>query len=692
MNKLRCPFEGRYFGAFVAGCSIASLCANNIMYIDYHPGNIIIRDNGDVAIMDLDDVEFVDFPRELQQYARSIMNFHINFDKELGAAFRFGFIHSLGEAGAALYDYLFNEFDLSCYPNKQQNVALELDGESLTRKYEQWINLIRDTFIYQVSEQGMRYDEYYYLSLQQKNLELFRKSKEKYKDNMEVLRYEYETYLANSLRSGNRFDYLSALVTLSYAEWMQGNEILSAYYYSMANLEMQEEDEQFSGQLQIRRHVAALFMKKYGAEECRNLFLNITMETVYLRSCNPMANCYFEIWYWADFQKQHCIEELMGERNYLLYSCPNCGFEGFAEWHSAACSCCNCKDIKEISITEKIRLMVEAEQKKQEQSVIEVPKLDCVEALDTWFDIIKERMVSGELDATIALAKEVESYLADHPEIKDAQGYVKMPKHCAGNVYRDIHDPTKLTKLLSIDCDYMKRDCETEIYVVLYRLYLAQDQLEGAETYAQRVIWLLNHSDRQIPSDYAKEAYGVLSELAERKGDNQLALEYASYRFVIHAVLELEQSDVDLISSVNQIGKKYAISGHYGIAQFCFYSALRRHINKHGVQHPESIPIYINLGDVHAEKGKHAEACEFYGFAWMILEATRNEQYNRQKTMLAEEIEKCLKKMHYPGTLDEWKEEWIKPEKLQPFPEEHFVEHKKKIEISSWDDYVVYGI
>ena len=445
-----------------------------------------------------------------------------------------------------------------------------MDGERLARVYEQWMNLIRDAFIFQVSERGTKYDEYYYLSLQQKNEELFHKSKDKYKDNMEVLRYEYETYLANSLRSGNRFDYLSALVTHSYAEWMLGNEILSACYYSMANLEMQEEDKLFSRQLQMRRHVAALFAKKYGVEECRNLFRNITMETFYLRLCDPLANCYFDIWYWSDFQKQHCIEELMGERSYLLYSCPDCGFEDFAEWHSAACSCCNCKDIKEISITEKVSMMVEAERNKQKQSVIKVPKLDCVEVLDTWFDIIKQCMDSGELDAAITLAKEAESYLADHPEIKDAQGYVKMPRHCAGNVYRDIHDPTKLTKLLSIDRDYMKRDCETEICVVLYRLYLAQDQLEGAEMYAQRVIWLLNNSDRQIPSGYAEEAYEVLSELTERRGDNQLALEYASYRFVIHAVLELERNDVDLISLVNQIGKKYAISGHYGIAQFCF--------------------------------------------------------------------------------------------------------------------------
>lgn len=692
MNKLSCPFESRYFGAFVAGCSIASLCVNNIMYIDYHPGNIIIRDNGDVAIMDFDDVEFVDFPRELQQYARSIMNFHINFDKELGAAFRFGFIHSLGEVGAALYDYLFNEFDLSCYPNKEQNVELDLDSERLASASEQWMNLIRDTFIYQVSEQGTKYDEYYYLSLQQKNEELFHKSKDKYKDNMEVLRYEYETYLANSLRSGNRFDYLSALVTLSYAEWMLGNDILSAYYYSMANLEMQEEDDQFLGQLQIRRHVAALFTKKYGVKECRNLFQNITMETVYLRSCNPLANCYFEIWYWSDFQKQHHIGELLGERRYLLYSCPNCGFEGFAERHSAACSCCNCKDIKEISIEEKFRMMAEAERNKQKQSVIAVPELDCLEALDTWFDIIKDCMDSGELNAAITLAKEAEAYLSDHPEIKDAQGYVKMPRHCVGSVYRNIHDPIKLTKMLDINRDYMKRDCETEICVALYRLYMAQDKPEEAEAYAQRVIWFLNHTDRRIASNYAEEAYGVLSELAERRGDNQLALEYASHRFVIHTVLELEQNDIDLIGSVNQMGRMYTLSGHYGIAQFCFYYALRRHIKKHGVQHPESVPIYINIADMQVDKGNYAQACENYGFAWMILEATKNEKHDRLKRMLAEKVEKCLKEMSYPGTLAEWQEEWITPEKLQPFPEKHFVEDNKKIEINSWDDYVVYGI
>lgn len=86
-----------------------------------------------------------------------------------------------------------------------------------------------------------------------------------------------------------------------------------------------------------------------------------------------------------------------------------------------------------------------------------------------------------------------------------------------------------------------------------------------------------------------------------------------------------------------------------------FYSALRRHINKHGVQHPESVPIYINIADMMVDKGNYAQACENYGFAWMILEATKNEQYDRQKRILTEEVEKCLKEMSYSGTLAEWK-------------------------------------
>ena len=410
------------FGFYLAGCNIAQLCKNNIMYTDYHRKNLLIGEDGLVTFVDIDDAQIEDFPREIRKYARAIMNFHVNFDKDLGAAFRFGFVHTAGEIGQRLYNILYNDHELSCLLGEINKTEIDLDPIEMQKEYDEWNKLISDTYIYQAAHGGTQYDEYYYIALQQKNVELFHTSKSKYEENELVYRYEYETYLANSLRSGNKFDFYAALVTLAYAEFKNGNDILSLYYYAVACHEMQEQDDQYPKQSEMRRYVAAMFVRKYGRRKTNQAIINVLLETLYLRAHYATFNYYMEIWYWSDFHREHRIDELFEQREFVLYKCANCGFMGFQERRVNSCDRCASKELLIMEIEDKINALIEEhENKAEEKTKIDLPVLSSVETIPIYCRTIMAHLANNELETAALLAKEIETYLDNHPEIIDDQ-------------------------------------------------------------------------------------------------------------------------------------------------------------------------------------------------------------------------------------------------------------------------------
>lgn len=571
-----------------------------------------------------------------------------------------------------------------------------------------------------VTNNSYQYHEFTFIELMQRNAIEFRKFKDTYKDNIKLMKHEYQTYFANAIRSENDFDIISASITLCQLEFYSQDYFLAAYYYLLAR-EKTFDNEDFLMTLEDgMKYASALFVSKYGMEGSNRLFDYILHETFKIRvQKNIIHNYFYEIWYWTDFAKEHLIDDFIVERLYGCYKCLDCNNIGFFDVEIKKCESCGSENLSKISLLEYVdlerdRLMSLEDNISEESSekatyiTVDIPELNSVSLIPMYIQIILSCQREKEFDTAIELAQCVEAFLKDHPEVCDKKGYVIEKAREGGQIFYSPSTPHILTKTFVNVTENVKNDYESFIFHKICTLYEDKGDIESALEYARKIINIANNSQRWIKQEYIVHAYSIEKAYCAVNGNHKKELIFANMLFTYEM---LDMIDNEYSNENSKFGKKYIITTlvdigetnanaeNISLAYSCYMLALRMHIYYCGSRHPETAMIYSKLAQLLARKNVYDEAYAFWGVSLLLLEKSKIEQYNSQISETETIILKYLSEVKYEGDLSDWKKEWMTDLVFNIFPEKRHEKNSSSenelpnIEISKEDmlrDYVVH--
>lgn len=706
------------FSFFRLGCIWEYLCQHNILYYDFHEDNFLFSKDGDFSVADMDDVEIVKFPEEIEKYANGLSNLYVNFGMELGAAFRYGFINAAGEIGNVLYDIMYNRNGMSALSITTVR-KIDTNAETLSKIYSEWHSLVDDSFVKKITNKTYEYGEFSFIELMERNRNDYNEFKEKYKDNRDLLKHEYQVYFANGLTSENDFDIAASALTLCQIEFCNQQFFLAGYYYMVACERIVRNE---AGLMSLKKDILYaryLFVSKFGQEETQRVYDYIFHETFRLRIQRSTENYFYEIWYWSDFSKDFLIEDYIKERSYGCYKCDDCNNIDFFDELIEKCGICGSKRIEKISLQEYINLKTNiltsedtSASKKSfvdDTQNIEIHELKSVELIPIYVQMLNTYAKKGEYDAAIELGKQVEAFLQSNPNVYDEKGYVIEKAKAGGQIFCSTTTPNEVLKLFLEGTENVKNDYESYIYYKLCVLYDKKNNCTVALEYAEKLIKLANCSPRWLQQRYVECAYLLMKTYYEDKGDKKEALIYSNILFTYDMLDKIDHelsqnincNEIrDTITSLMNIGNSNAKAGNISLAYSCYILALRMHIYHHGCRHPETALIYSNIAKLLATKKIYDEAYSFWGVSLMLLESSKIERYKEQISEIEMDISKCLSEADYYGSISKWKEEYMTEQTFNIFPEKRFENRESpdnkmpSIEISReelFKEYVVYN-
>lgn len=690
------------FGFFKLGTNVAKLCKENLMYTDYNDKNLLYDSDGNIILCDLDDMKNINFPKEIKTYAKSIMNLYTDVGMEFGAAFRFGFITSMGKIGEILYDILYYENNLTFLETSKSTKEYNINYDKIIKTYTKWKNLIENSFIKKHTH-GYEYEDYYFFDIMEKYYEEYKNFKKQFKNDMDLMRHEYNTYFANSLHSGNDFDLLASIITLCQIEFHRGKYIMASYYFFM----IQELKKHYADNLLLKHYefeigiVDTLFLEKFGTEKTVNILQNITQITLSLRMRNLSyyaINRYLELWYWSDYERENNIDNLTLKKEYSFFLCKKCGHFNLFETLRSTCITCNSNDI--IKITRKKFFELLEEKTSKSDKTYHIPKLPepkSVEDLVEYIQIINTDIHNNEYSRAIELSKKVEKYINTNNKIKDENGYVIIKSSLAGNIFIDNDMPNILIKLFRISSDSVKSDYETYIYFKLCDLYDITNDIENSMKYANKIINIANNSKRWIQNRFYIFACEKIRDYYNKEHKFKEALEYTNIIFTLQLIDEFsEEKDEKIIkehiTNFIELGEQNLSVGNIFLAYRCYLFALTQHIFLYGIRHPNRAKIYLKIAELYAKIKQYDNAFSCYALAITLI---RKESYGK-KTELKEAIENslhnCLLISNYKGSLADWEKDWLNDKVYNFFPEERFIKDNHTINLTNegWKNLVMY--
>ena len=599
--------DNKLFRFFQLGCDWVELCRNNVLYFDFHEGNILYSGNGRIKVIDTDDAQILAFPKEIEQYAKGMLSLYVHFGKEFGAAFRYGVICAAGKIGRVLYDILFDEYELTVL-NKRRGTGrtrLALLPDEMVKEYEKWNMLLENSFVRKETGGRYEYKEFSYIELMERNPDAYRVFKETYGTNREALKHEYQVYFANGLFFENDFDVAASALTLSQIAFADGEYFAALYYLLAARERLARNEDRLASLNKHLSTVIALFVSKFGLDGTQNLSDYVFHETFRLRIQRKFLNQYYEIWYWEDFSKEHSSEDYAQKRQYGCYSCRDCNKNGFFDGPIDECELCGSKRIDRISLQEYIRLHIKelsSSQAESDDAANEDPdareerplELESLEGIPLCIQRIGEAERKGRINTAIELAKSIESFLQEHPELHDDDGFVIEKARVGGQIFYSAVSPNEVLKLFLEEPQNVKNDYESFVCHKLRVLYEKADNLETAAEYAKKIIELADCSRRWLLHEYVEQAYETLVKYYNGERDKTEALKYSNIVFTYHMLDVIENALADekngeiissAISALLDIGKSNANARNASLAYSCYTLALRMHVYHHGRRH-----------------------------------------------------------------------------------------------------------
>ena len=686
------------FDFFLVGRDWAELCRANMLYYDFHEGNIIFSKDEGIKVIDIDDVKQIDFLNEMETYARGLSNLFTNQGMDYGAAFRYGFITVAGEAGRVLFDILYNNNGITPLNGPTVHRQTEAVAENLPETYAKWNALVDDSFVRKTTNGTYRIDEFSFIELMQRHAEEYNSFKATYKENDQLIQHEYQVYLANGLEKENDFDVISSALTLCQIECKNQVSCLSAYYYFVCRERIVNNKELLETLDEGFVYVSSLLLTKLGRERFEQIIDYVTHETFRLRLQNinssRLPNPYWEIWYWYDFSKAHSVDGFLENRQYGCYKCCDCNHIDFfdeVKGESICCASCCSKNTKQITLQEYTGLFasrlydqaahdsVAHDNSPSVHAEIKgtLPKLDSVTYIPIYIDGIKQLERNYEYDEAIELSKQVLSYLQNSPSILDENGYVTdTSRRREGRILYSALDPSNVIKLFDVGDLPVRSDYESFFYYKLIDLYDKKGDRTSASEYAKKLIEIANCSPRWIQQQYIERAYELLHDVYEEKEDETGALTCSNILFTYHMIEAIGYNNSDdenpdeVISQFLDIGTSNANAGNISLAFSCYMFALSKHIYHHGIRHPDSAIIYHLLAQVSVRKKLYTDAYKYWAISLMLLEV-RKEHFAE----LINDIEGCISNCLSETTnvtLLEWKKEWLKEQSFNVFPEKRF--------------------
>lgn len=714
------PNNSILFNFFLLGCEWATLCRNSMLYYDFHKGNILANKNGDLSVVDIDDVEIAKFPEEMQKYANGLINLYANFGMELGAAFRYGFINAAGKTGNVLYDIMYNNNKLTSLKSVAKIRKVDINTEHLNKIYTEWNTLIDNSFVKNITDNSYKYGEFSYIELMERNLDDYHKFKEIYINNTNLMKHEYQVYFANGIYSENNFDIAATALTLCQLEFSNQQYFLAAYYLILAR-EIILNNEVFSVSLKKDiRFGEHLFVSKFGQEKSQKLLDYIFHETMRLRIERGIENYFYEIWYWEDFTRENSIEDFSLERWYGCYVCLDCNNVGFFDEELSICGLCGAKKLNQISLQKYIEIKINLLKTKSndipgqvitdDTSLLEeIPNIDRASLLPAYIQMVCLYEQKKNYDVAIEIARRIEFFLKDNPNICDKKGYVIEKAREGGQLFYSPIEPNNLTKLFLEETENVKNDYESYICHKLCNLYKENGNDTMALEYAHKTICLANNSPRWLQQTYVIYAYSLIKTYYDNCKKHNESLMYSNILFTYSMLDKMDKElskdtksiDIDdTIEALVTIGKSNSEVGNLHPAYSCYILALKMHIYHYGCRHPETAMIYSSIAQLLAIKKVYDEAYDFWAISLILLEGCGIERYKSQVLKIETDISRCLSDSDYQGDLSAWKEEWLKEKVFNVFPERRFekMENEEnglpKIEISKEDilkQYTVYN-
>lgn len=681
-----------FFGFFLLGCEWAILCRNNILYYDFHEGNILFKENGDLAVVDTDDAEIVEFPKEIRKYANGLINLYTNLGMDLGAAFRYGFTTVAGDVGCVLYDILYSRNELTALNSTIRKRQVDINAESLTKIYTKWNALVDESFVRKMTNGKYKYGEFSFIELMERNSEAYHNFKEAHKDNTDLLKHEYQVYFANGLFSENDFDVVASALTLCQIEFLRQQYFLASYYFCVARERITNNEDLLISLKNDLSYAVRLFISKFGQDGTQRLLAYVFHESFRLRIQRTIINYFYEIWYWSDFSREHSIEDFIEERQYGCYKCHDCNYVDFFDELIVECKSCGSKNIEQISLEEYISLEVssltsQSNDISKEGSVDhthlkkKLPELDSAALIPLYIQAINTSECKNEYDNAIELAKCIEKFLHSNPNICDENGYVIEKARIGGQIFYSTITPNEVLKLFLDGTENVKNDYESYICYKLCVLYEKKNDRSTALEYAKRIIKLANCSPRWLHDNYIKCAYELLKNHYDDEDNKKEALIYSNIIFTYGMLNKIDNefannsnsSEIrNTIAILMDIGKSNASAGNISLAYSCYILALRMHIYHHGSRHPEAAIIYHNIAQLFAAKKLYKDAYSFWSVSLMLLESSKIKRFAEQISEIEKSILKLLSESTSHVTLSEWKKEWMAEWAFRVFPEKRF--------------------
>ena len=680
------------FEFFVLGCEWAALCRNNILYYDFHEGNILTNKDGELAVIDTDDVEIVKFPEKIEKYANGLMNLYTNFGMELGAAFRYGFINAAGKIGNILYDIMYNSNKLTILKNIDNIRNVETNPEGLIKMYTEWNALVDNSFVKKVTHGSYKYGEFSFIELMKRNADAYHEFKDEYKDNTDLMKHEYQVYFANGIYSENIFDIAGAALTLCRLEFYSQQYFLAAYYLNVAQ-EIIVTNEAYLKSLKEDMQCAGyLFVSKFGQEKTQRFLDYILHETMRLRIQRGISNHFYEIWYWIEFTRENSIEDFIVERQYGCYRCLDCSNIEFFDEKLSKCESCGSEKLMQIPLQEYIDLKVnllksndnnipEAVIADDDCLIDEIPNLDNVSLLPFYIQMVSSYEYKKKHNVAIELARRIEKFLINNPDICDKKGYIIEKARKGGQLFYSPISPNELLKLFLEETENVKNDYESYIYHKLCTLYREKGNDTMALEYAQRIIDLANTSPRWLQQHYVIDAYSLIKTYYDDVGNPKEAIMYANILFTYSMLDKIDneyskdtghKEIKSTITALMNIGKSNANVGNVSLAYSCYILALKMHIYHYGCKHPETAMVYSDIAQLLAIKKVFDEAYDFWAISLLLLKNCGIERYREQISEIETYISRCLFETGYQGGLAAWKEEWLTEQVFKVFPEKRF--------------------
>lgn len=675
---------------------------------------MLLNKQGKLSVIDIDDVEIAEFPKEIEKYARGLINLYSNFGMDVGAAFRYGVLTATGKVGYVLYDIMYNNHQLSCLGNIHDVRDVNIEYSDLNKIFIEWNDLVKNSFVKKVTHGTYKYREFSYAELMERNLHMYVDFKEKYKDDIDILKHEYQVYFANAVCSENKVDTLRAALMLCQLEFLKQRYFLAAYYYFVARKISLENEEYMKAFEKEIMYAGGFFVSKFGKEEGERILNYVSYESLRLRIDRILVNYFYEIWYWEDFSRLNEIEKYTKERKYGTYVCLNCGYINSYEDKLNICEMCGSQKLKEISLEEYIELkkdMLDFDKKGTIEEVDyfkeEIPILDNIELLPLYIQIVNFHEKKKEYEVAIKKAKCIESFLKDNVDIFDEEGYVIEKAKVGGQLFYSSIEPNEMAKFFLNGNDRVRNDYESYICHKLCVLYEKINDKMLAVKYAEKVINLANNSPRWLHQSYVKHAYLIMKKYFDEIGEKKDYLMYSNILFMYNMLDKIDKTLIEniesnvvenIIEDIMDIGSCNEHLDNIFIAYSCYILALKLHIHNYGIRHPEGARIYSNIAHLSAKKKRYEDAFLFWSVALLLLEKSGIERYMNQIGEIEKNIEKYLIESGYQKDIDIWKKEQLTDEVFETYVqrtlENAYKKGKelKKIEITEKERYREYTV